>query len=320
MILRTCISLYEELEVHNADFAFGADMLGGRSFLYSRCCLNLRRKAQGNTTPPKNDQDAHFHFYTSTMFEFISRIFTSGSTVPEAAPQPAQEGRSEFIKPVKRKKVHMPPSPCEDTKRIAYDPFPWTSTIEGTIKIDPRGEVTLLIGNEERRFRVSRCAMRLGSPVWKKMFSGHFAEAESDVVKFPADDTEPMQVLLLIAHAQHQRLPDRLTLQQIASVAQVADKYEMAPKAKIFIENWIDKIDPGIRKHGWDFEYSEDPGKVMADGYAFIWIGWALRNSFIFYEGLHYVIWCTPPVHLAEDVELPPGCRGSLFMVPAGLY
>ena len=79
--------------------------------------------------------------------------------------------------------------------------------------IDPEGDLVLHVGAEfgyvprPARFRVSRVALRLASPVWKVMFTGKFAEATAEEVTLPEDSSAGVRILLLIAHLQFKKVP-----------------------------------------------------------------------------------------------------------------
>ena len=104
----------------------------------------------------------------------------------------------------------------------------------GIEDIDPDDETILVVGSglKNMRFRVSRFAMRLASPVWKAIFTSAFVDATEDEIDLPGDMPDGMRILLLFIHLQFKRLPTEPSLAEIASLAQLCDQYDCAAIAE----------------------------------------------------------------------------------------
>ncbi|KAK4139190.1 uncharacterized protein C8A04DRAFT_33339 [Dichotomopilus funicola] len=127
-----------------------------------------------------------------------------------------------------------------------------TNTAATEKVIDPRGDLVLVIGtevcDEPTRFRVCSRAMGRACRPWETMLFGGYAEAKPAsgewVVRLPEDDPKAMKLLLLIVHAEFEKLPKRPSLDQLLNLVQVADKYDLLGKLQPWASSWeVDVLD-----------------------------------------------------------------------------
>lgn len=177
--------------------------------------------------------------------------------------------------------------------------------------IDADGDLTLVVGSDAiTRFRVSKVAMRLASPVWKIMLTGRFAEASAKEVKLPADEPEIMRYLLLIAHLQLSKLPPSLSLDRLAKVAKLCDKYDCADMAIDRAQRWSLNHDSLTSKKG-----NEKPIQSTGDAVCWAWVGWVFGLEKFFRKAYSYLLDNVSPVEVASLDELPPGIKGELTVL-----
>ena len=183
------------------------------------------------------------------------------------------------------------------------------------------GDLILVVGAQSTRFRVSKLALCLASPVWKVMltgkfqacltvasealtnvFAGRFAEAQADEVVPPADDPASMRYLLKIAHLRLDCIASNIPLREISGFAKLCDKYDCTVMAADRIRVWM--------------AHHHQKRLVGPDAAAdWMWIGWAARNRDWFMKGVVHVLVELPPPAFAFLPELPPGCRGTIHCV-----
>jgi hypothetical protein len=137
------------------------------------------------------------------------------------------------------------------------------SSASATELIDPDGDLTLIVGSDEntKRFRVSRHALRLASPVFKAMLTGRFLEASASELKLPDHDPEALAILLNVSHLQFRKAPPSFqTINGFVGVAKLCDKYDMAAVTRLHINKWMEGSAPFSEKTAW----------------AWTWIAWSL--------------------------------------------
>lgn len=123
---------------------------------------------------------------------------------------------------------------------------------------DEFADLRLEVGTPPVSFMVCSRAMARGSPAFKAMLFGGFAESKPVsgdwVVRLPEDDPQAFAIILEIFHGRIDRVPDRLTSQQsptapspacstlLYHVALIADKYCMLtllrPWANLWLQAW----------------------------------------------------------------------------------
>lgn len=96
---------------------------------------------------------------------------------------------------------------------------------------------------------VSSKHMELASPVFKAMLQrGGFREgnilgtAGSVEVPLPDDDPRPMVILLDIVHGHNRRVSRKVKSRTLASLAVLADKYQMVEALEPFSRTWINRL------------------------------------------------------------------------------
>lgn len=104
------------------------------------------------------------------------------------------------------------------------------------------------IGNDVKNFsafKVSSTAMIRASPFWEKVFLGPFAEAQPGhmkVLNYIEDDIDCLQILLDIIHLRFNRVPPELTLESLADMAALTDKFCATRMVGPWIQKWLDEL------------------------------------------------------------------------------
>ena len=143
-----------------------------------------------------------------------------------------------------------------------------------TIIIDADGD--LVISLKEGNLKVSRKVLSISSPVFRAMFGAECRFKEStdkeferdgiQAVSFEDDDFQAMAMIARIMHLQSDKVPDKLTFQQLYQVAILCDKYDL----KRCLGYW-----PKM----WATPYWNSYG---IEGYE----GWLFMSTVFGYEGL----------------------------------
>ncbi|KAK1757206.1 hypothetical protein QBC47DRAFT_342317, partial [Echria macrotheca] len=101
-----------------------------------------------------------------------------------------------------------------------------------TTAIAAEGDVTLIIGQEQTRYRVSSGVLKQCSPVFASMLSESFSEGKhladtgSIEIKLPEDNHDAARIMLMVFHGRNGELPLTLNPVVIFEVAILADKYD----------------------------------------------------------------------------------------------
>lgn len=87
----------------------------------------------------------------------------------------------------------------------------------------------------------------------KAMFQRDFRETQkSEVDGFyhwkigPLFDPEALRMVMKVIHAQAQDLPDEVTLQRIASIAEVVDDLQCHDALSFFVKAWINRLSESV--------------------------------------------------------------------------
>ncbi|QDS73123.1 hypothetical protein FKW77_001405 [Venturia effusa] len=99
-------------------------------------------------------------------------------------------------------------------------------------------DLTLVVGKDEQRFGVSRATMSGACTAWEIMLTGPYAEATKTEIALPDDDPKSLHILLLIAHLAFQKLPSKLTLEELTTLAFMCDKYDTVALVRPFLPMW----------------------------------------------------------------------------------
>jgi hypothetical protein len=122
---------------------------------------------------------------------------------------------------------------------------PSSSTI--TVKIPPAitsqalddyVDLTLIVGTDGVRFKISSHAMWMSSPVWKAMLTGPFKESKAMEIPFPEDSPEALLNILKIAHTKFNTLPKLMNRQQLVDLAVLCDKYDLVSVIRPWLGSW----------------------------------------------------------------------------------
>lgn len=112
--------------------------------------------------------------------------------------------------------------------------------------IDPHYDLTLIVGSPNHEhgqmaFRVNRGSMRNVSDVWTKMLTGDWTELRQSEIEMPEDSWKALLLVLRMAHFQSARLPDRLSAEDLLSLAVLTDKYNlgMVVRDMLKLKKWL---------------------------------------------------------------------------------
>lgn len=119
--------------------------------------------------------------------------------------------------------------------------------ILGDEEICPGGDVTLVVGEENRQFIVSSMVLRSTSSVFNKMFGPDFSEGRTLIktkhvkVPLPEDSPEALLPILFVLHYQNDRVPLRIPPAELYHVALLSDKYDLTVALKFAARRWVDQ-------------------------------------------------------------------------------
>jgi hypothetical protein len=110
--------------------------------------------------------------------------------------------------------------------------------------IAPDGDVILVVGAEGVRLRVYSQCLRAASKVFRVMFGPDWSEGQALSAKSPKevvlddDDAFAMRIVCLVLH-HDDGVPEVLTPKQIATIAVVSDKYDLAAALRLLSARWL---------------------------------------------------------------------------------
>lgn len=147
---------------------------------------------------------------------------------------------------------HLLSSLCLGTNHVFF--FSASRTANNspvTVTIDPGGDLYLIAGGELAdviitRFRVCSTTLARHSRVFKTMLFGNFAESKSKnkwgqdwEVALPEEKPEAMEVILTIAHAYFNKVPEIVTADYFCHILMVTNKYDLSPILKFSALSWF---------------------------------------------------------------------------------
>ncbi|MCJ1288264.1 hypothetical protein MMC26_007619 [Xylographa opegraphella] len=124
------------------------------------------------------------------------------------------------------------------------------------VEIDPKGDVVLVLNmsHADKRLLVSSNILSMVSPVFAAMFSSQFKEGLQNVmsgipsnITLPDDDAIAFEIICNVVHHQHKHVPVDLPLEQVVSIATIADKYELLESLYGYSVLWLQS---GIKNCG----------------------------------------------------------------------
>lgn len=121
-------------------------------------------------------------------------------------------------------------------------------THQQVIKIDPDGDLTLVVGSNKTRFLVCSKALSRSAPFWKRCLYGQFKEAKPAadqdwVVEFPEDNASAMKYVLLLVHGLGHKMP-KIDLQLAFEVTVLTNKYDMTRALWAVARSWLRDLAP----------------------------------------------------------------------------
>ena len=135
----------------------------------------------------------------------------------------------------------------------------------------------------EIRMTVSSKHLTLSSRVFAAMLANNFREGRtlnatgSATISLPEDKVVPFIILMNIIHAKNRKVPKKVTVPLLASLAIIVDKYEFHDSVAPFADSWVKDLEKDI------------PESVSR--YTFYWmaIAWVFEQPKEFYE-IGYVL------------------------------
>lgn len=122
----------------------------------------------------------------------------------------------------------------------------------GIIQIDPDGDLILRVGaslqknGEPKSFKVCTSTFRRASPAWRDMLSGPWKEAKLEngslIIDLPKDSPKHLRVLLDIVHANFEVVPKEPTVDDIAGILVIAEKYDLISRLQPWSDGWASVI------------------------------------------------------------------------------
>ncbi|PWY96344.1 hypothetical protein BO94DRAFT_570673 [Aspergillus sclerotioniger CBS 115572] len=122
------------------------------------------------------------------------------------------------------------------------------------------------------RVRVSEKHLTLASPVFKTMLIGVWKESRTagdekmKEIRTESWDAGAFLLLLNLLHCRHRTVPQGLSLEQLAKLAEIANYYNCIEAIKFFSDRWMELLKPNRPK-----QYSRD---LML----WLWITWAFGS------------------------------------------
>lgn len=122
--------------------------------------------------------------------------------------------------------------------------------------------ITILVGNEAdpgglRKFFVSRPHMEQISDRWRETIRGNTVTVFPGVrrtkpIVFPDDDANTIRLVLQIAHLQFHKVPKHLSLDELISLAKVAERYDLNHILTSSLDTWLAPHRPRFLEPGYE--------------------------------------------------------------------
>ena len=121
------------------------------------------------------------------------------------------------------------------------DPSPASS---GPLEVlDARGDLTLVAGQEEVRFRVCSRSLARSSPAWeRRLYDEDQQTADDWVISLPDDNPDGLRVLLLAVHCKFAAIPRVLPWATLFHTTVLCERYDMVELLKSFWSGWIKSV------------------------------------------------------------------------------
>lgn len=112
--------------------------------------------------------------------------------------------------------------------------------------IAPDGDVVLIVGPEKARLRVYSQCLRAASKVFNAMFGPDWSEGQGlstcvpKEVALDEDNASALRTICLVLH-HHADVPEVTSAKEIATIAVVSDKYDLAVALRYASASWLDQ-------------------------------------------------------------------------------
>jgi hypothetical protein len=173
------------------------------------------------------------------------KVPSTTPTVPPAS-QVSQTPNSLFADPAPSDMNSEPAAtPSPDLKRKVTDPN------LKIITIDPIYDLTLIVGSpggpeEQTAFQVNKGTLRHASEVWNKSLTGPWGARHKNQseIEFLDDSPWAFEQVLRIVHWQISKLPLKLTITELKSLATLTDKYDLGSPMKMALDSsrWLHPV------------------------------------------------------------------------------
>lgn len=127
---------------------------------------------------------------------------------------------------------------------------------QSVVKIDPDGDLTLVVGETKTRFLVCSKTLSRSAPFWKRCLYGQFKEAKPAdgqdwVVEFPEDNPSGLKCLLLLVHGLGHKMPE-INLKLAFEITVLTNKYDMTRTLWAVAGSWLEDLEPSRPDEGDD--------------------------------------------------------------------
>ncbi|KAK3944802.1 hypothetical protein QBC46DRAFT_251062 [Diplogelasinospora grovesii] len=167
-----------------------------------------------------------------------------------------------------------------------------------------RGDVKLIVRTESdegisdlEAFIVSSSAMMRASKPWERMLAGPFGEGQPGhpkIIDFTEDDSAALKVVMDVIHLRFDKLPECLSLHDLAELAILADRYMLAAILKPWVKDWIKDLYPTITEQGKERHW--------------LWVSFVYDLTEIFDQVSHRLVMESAVVDVVDPSQEEPDC------------
>jgi hypothetical protein len=198
------------------------------------------------------------------MDELKTEVFSIDEPEPEEFPEDEPEPKS------------ILPNATEDTEKSL-------DTVRNPVEeLDPRGDLTLIAGENKVAFRVCSRSLARSSRNWEIMLYGPFAEGKAQQIRdqwevvLPEDNPVGLRLVLRAIHLGPSATPPVLDEPTLFDALVICDKYVMVEFLKPFWRGWIKSL-PSL--HEWPHPISTSTTRQL-------WIAYTLGDRGLYWSGL----------------------------------
>ena len=185
----------------------------------------------------------------------------------------------------------------------------YKKTTNSTIQLDPSGDLSLLVGDQQKNVLVSSVALSLASPVWRAMLNPQhgFLEAVSTnrTISWPEDNTKTCLILLRICHLRFSEVPQTISLHDFLNICIFCDKYDTVTLIRPWVSKWQEDLMPSLIPKDYD---------------QWLFISWTIGDDITFEDIVKTLVLesesreageCISSSGVALEQNMPPGIVGK---------